>query len=425
MNKGSIFYTITFIFIFAGVSVVLAFLWLIAYDQQNYSKELDAKYSIIGIARLSNLANQIDDRAFQERTKNYNKFDQITDPKEIRRVLSNGEILARAEINDTDMRGINTLQGVIEIIYYENYNYLNVIYEGKIYLYKDQDFQFYRYYVFKAIAVVVIFILIVIYIFILRKLKPLRDLKKQIDKFAEGKLDDIENVSTGTDEISQVSQAFYEATNQIKKLNQSRQFFLRNIMHELKTPITKGLITLEMLEDNKYKNRLEGIFNRLEILINEFAAIEQVTSGAAFINRKKYNILDILDEAKEIAMSDDKNLKISVAGSFFVNVDFKLFTTAIKNMIDNGLKYSQDKTLQIDIREDFICFKNSGAELDNSLEYYTQAFTQSSKQKDSFGLGLHIVDTILKSHGMKLDYTYEEGVNLFYFRDLKNVMIKD
>ncbi|MCH5336719.1 MAG: HAMP domain-containing histidine kinase, partial [Campylobacter sp.] len=63
--------------------------------------------------------------------------------------------------------------------------------------------------------------------------------------------------------------------------------------------------------------------------------------------------------------------------------------------------------------------------LDNSLEYYTQAFTQSSKQKDSFGLGLHIVDTILKSHGMKLDYTYEEGVNLFYFRDLKNVMIKD
>ncbi|MCH5336953.1 MAG: sensor histidine kinase, partial [Campylobacter sp.] len=159
MNKGSIFYTITFIFIFAGVSVVLAFLWLIAYDQQNYSKELDAKYSLIGIARLSNLANQIDDRAFQERTKNYNKFDQITDPKEIRRVLSNGEILARAEINDTDMRGINTLQGVIEIIYYENYNYLKVIYEVKIYLYKDQDFQFYRYYVFKAIAVVVIFIL--------------------------------------------------------------------------------------------------------------------------------------------------------------------------------------------------------------------------------------------------------------------------
>lgn len=57
-------------------------------------------------------------------------------------------------------------------------------------------------------------------------------------------------------------------------------------MHELKTPITKGLLTLEMIEDNKYKERLNGVFTRLEILINEFAAIEQITSGAAFINRK-------------------------------------------------------------------------------------------------------------------------------------------
>lgn len=66
------------------------------------------------------------------------------------------------------------------------------------------------------------------------------------------------------DEISQVSEAFYQAIVQIRKLNQSRQFFLRNIMHELKTPITKGLLTLEMIEDNKYKERLNGVFTRLE-----------------------------------------------------------------------------------------------------------------------------------------------------------------
>ena len=124
-------------------------------------------------------------------------------------------------------------------------------------------------------------------------------------------------------------------------------------------------------------------------------------------------------------MSDDKNLKILIAESFFVNVDFKLFTTAIKNMIDNGLKHSKNHFLQIDISEDFICFKNLGDELNNSLEYYTQAFTQGSKQKDSFGLGLYIVDTILKAHGMKLDYMYDNGINLFYFRELKNIIIKD
>lgn len=414
MNKSSIFYVITFIFIFAGVSVILAFLWLIEYDQQNYSNELNAKYSLIANARLLYFSGIISKKEFEEQTKNY-KMNEITEAKNIRKVLFYGEVWGRAQTNS----------GLIEIISYNKEIYLNIIFDGKIFLYKDQDYESYRYFMIKAIAIAVICILILLYIFIFKKLKPLKALKKQIDKFALNKLNEIEDVSNGQDEISQVANAFYLAIVQIRKLNQSRQFFLRNIMHELKTPITKGLITLEMLEDNKYKSRLEGIFNRLEILINEFAAIEQITSGAAFINKKKYNILDILDEAKEVAMNDDKNIKISIKESFFVSVDFKLFTTAIKNMIDNGVKYSKEHFLQIEISKDFICFKNYGDKLNNSLEYYIQAFTQGSKQKDSFGLGLYIVNTILESHCIKLEYNYQDGMNLFYFKNLENIIIKD
>lgn len=415
MNRSSIFYTITFIFLFAGVSVTLGFLWLMAYDQQNYTRELNAKYSLIANVKLLQLNGMINEKEFEEQTKNYNQMIKIDDVKELQAITKQGEILEKVAVD----------KGRVEIISYKDEIYLNIIYNEEIYLYKDQEYQTYRYFIIKAIGVAVFVVLILLYFFILRKLKPLRTLKKQIDKFAQGKLNEIEDVSTGNDEISQVAEAFHRAILQIIKLNQSRQFFLRNIMHELKTPITKGLITLEMLEDDKYKERLEGIFNRLEILINEFAAIEQITSGAAFINRKKYNILDILDEAKEISMRDENNIRVFMGESFFVNVDFKLFTTAIKNMIDNGIKHSLDGFVQIDIMEDYICFKNRGNELNNTLEYYTQAFTQGSKQKSSFGLGLYIVNTILESHNMKLDYAYEDGINLFYFRGLKRIVLSD
>ncbi|QBL11429.1 ArsS family sensor histidine kinase [Campylobacter helveticus] len=415
MNRSSIFYTITFIFLFAGVSVTLGFLWLMAYDQQNYTRELNAKYSLIANVKLLQLNGMINEKEFEEQTKNYNQMIKIDDVKELQAITKQGEILEKVAVD----------KGRVEIISYKDEIYLNIVYNEEIYLYKDQEYQTYRYFIIKAIGAAVFVVLILLYFFILRKLKPLRTLKKQIDKFAQGKLNEIEDVSTGNDEISQVAEAFHRAILQIIKLNQSRQFFLRNIMHELKTPITKGLITLEMLEDDKYKERLEGIFNRLEILINEFAAIEQITSGAAFINRKKYNILDILDEAKEISMRDENNIRVFMGESFFVNVDFKLFTTAIKNMIDNGIKHSLDGFVQIDIMEDYICFKNRGNELNNTLEYYTQAFTQSSKQKSSFGLGLYIVNTILESHNMKLDYAYEDGINLFYFRGLKRIVLSD
>ncbi|KAA6234278.1 HAMP domain-containing histidine kinase [Campylobacter sp. LR291e] len=411
MNRSSIFYIITFVFILTGVSVVLAFLWLIKYDQQNYTNELNNKYSLIANVRIWHLKGLIDENQLKERTKNYDSLKKINIPKEIREVFRLGEVLYTDKVDN----------GIVQIISYKQSVYLNIIYNGVVHLYKDEDYQGYRYVVFKIISVVVICIIILLYAFVLKKIKPLRTLKIQIDKFAQGKLNEIKNISTGFDEISQVGDAFYQATRQIEKLNQSRHFFIRNMMHELKTPITKGLITLEMLEDTKYKERLANIFNRLEILINEFAAIEQITSGATFINRKKYNILDILDESKEIAMIDESNVQIFMNESFFVNVDFKLFTTAIKNMIDNAIKYSQDKFLQIYIKSDFICFKNKGNKLNNSLEYYTQAFTQGSKQKDSFGLGLYIVSTILETHGMKLTYEYKDEMNLFYFNNLNKI----
>lgn len=414
MSKSSIFFTITFIFVFAIISAILAFLWLIEYDQQNYTNELNSKYSLIANARMLYLNGVIDEEEFKEQTKNY-KMTLVTKPSEIRQVIFRGEVLAKAI----------TTTGLIEIISYEKDNYLKIVHNGKLYLYNDPDYQSYRYFNIKILAICIILLYFVLYIFVLQKLRPLGALKKEINKFAQNRLDDIKDISDGNDEISQVSSAFYKAVTQIKKLNQSRQFFIRNIMHELKTPITKGLITLEMIENNKYKERLVGTFTRLETLINEFAAIEQITSGAAFINRKKYNILDILDEAKEIAMNDDTNIQVFMEESFFVNVDFKLFTTAIKNMIDNAIKHSDDAFVEIFICTEFICFKNRGKELNKPLEYYTQAFTQGGKQKDSFGLGLYIVNTILESHKMRLEYAYEDGMNAFYFRDLQKVVIKE
>ena len=414
MNKSSIFYTITFIFILAIVSVVLAFLWLIAYDQQNYTDELNAKYSLIANARLLYFNGVIDENEFKEQTKNY-KMELVRDESEIREVIFRGEVLAKAFVN----------AGLVEIVSYKRDNYLKIIYGGRLYLYVDQDYESYRYFLIRFMAFSVVLILILLYVYMIKKLRPLSLLKKQIDKFANNKLEEVQDVSSGSDEISQVAKAFFTAITQIQKLNKSRQFFIRNIMHELKTPITKGLITLEMIEDSKYKERLSNIFYRLELLINEFAAIEQISSGSSFLHKKRYNILDLIDEAKEVAMNDESNVKLIYEDSFFVSVDFKLFATAIKNMIDNAIKYADDKRVEIELNKKFICFKNKGKALDYSLEYYTQAFTQGNKQKDSFGLGLYIVDTILKSHNMLLDYEYKDGINSFYFKFLDKILSKE
>lgn len=407
--KSSIFYVITFIFILASSTIGVAFIWLINYDKINYSNELNAKYSYLANLKLQELNNSITKEEFDYKQ---NQFKLKLISKDKREIINDSIILAEDSNN----------LGASKILTNNGKNYLYIASNDKEFLYEDTNFNSYRYMSIQIILCIVILVLLISYIFVIGKLRPIRRLKRQITKFANNDLDNIENISQGSDEISQVSDAFYQAIKKIKDLNTSRQFFLRNIMHELKTPITKGRITAEMLDDTKFKQRLIGVFDRMVILIDELAAVEQITSGVAK-NPKKISITHIFNEAKEMLLLENEKINIINDNTFSVFVDFKLFTTAIKNLLDNAIKYSDDNAVKVIICQEGIKFYNKGKKLDKNIEYYLEPFTQGgTKASNSFGLGLYVVNTILEAHKLKLNYNYDNGYNIFSITNLSNII---
>lgn len=410
-NRSSIFYAITFIYVLSIICIFVLFLWLINYDKQNYTRELNNKYSYVTRVTIFYLNNMISKQDYEKQMSNID-MPMIEGQKLVDNIIKNANVLQE----------ISGDLGTAAILVYEKRNFLKIIVNDKTFLLQDDDYQPYRYVIVKLILGAVILILLIAYAFILRKIKPLRKLKRQIDKFAKGDLD-IKNVKTGNDEISEVADAFYMAVMQIKKLNSSRQLFLRNIMHELKTPITKGRITAEMIQKDKYQERLINVFEKLENLINEFAAVERAASTSSIGNLNPFKIDDIMDEAIDMAMIDKENYTLNILDDITINVDFKLITTAIKNMIDNAIKYSTNKHVNIIVNKNTIKFCNDGKPLDNSIEYYLEAFTQGNNATKSFGLGLYIVDSILKAHGIKLGYKYKNNMNIFYFYDFDKLLV--
>ncbi|MFK5881933.1 MAG: ArsS family sensor histidine kinase [Sulfurospirillum sp.] len=410
MNRNSIFYSITFISIISVVSIILAFIFLMDYDKQNYTEKLNNKYTIVAKATLFHLNNFITKKQLEAQVKNYNM-------KEILDKVLKKKIIKKAEV----LQKIVGKIGSTAILVYEKNNYLLIEHNDTVLLLKDMDYQPYRYHTIRGIFALVLFIIILGYILTIKKIKPLRKLKRQMDKFAKGDLD-ISCVSEGEDEISQVSNSFQNAVNQIKKLNQSRQLFLRNIMHELKTPITKGRISVEMIENTKQKQRLIKVFEKLELLINEFVSIEQITSGEGLRNIKPYRLSDILDEAIDLAMIPVKQVDINIEKNLLLNVDFRLFTTAIKNVLDNGIKYSIDKKVIIETTYDRISFISQGNPLGDTLEHYIEPFTQDNISHKSFGLGLYIVSNILKAHNVEFTYEYKNSHNYFSFEHISNLL---
>jgi len=190
-------------------------------------------------------------------------------------------------------------------------------------------------------------------------------------------------------------------------------------MHELKTPITKGRISVEMIDNSKQKDRLIKVFEKLEFLINEFASIEQVTSGAQIQNVKPTRLVDIIDESIDLAMVPSDKIKLEIKDNLILNIDFRLFTTAIKNLIDNGIKYSIDKFLIITADKHKICFISKGSPLEKEFEHYLQPFTQAKSSHESFGLGLYLVDNIIKAHKLNFVYEHKNGLNYFSFENIE------
>ncbi len=258
---------------------------------------------------------------------------------------------------------------------------------------------------------IVFLLIILLYFWIIKSLKPLSELKNKIKTFSQGNLD-IECRSDKQDEIAEVANEFHHAVTMIRELLQSRQLFLRAIMHELKTPIAKGRLVAEMLSDEKNKTRMHSIFERLNLLIDEFAKIEKITSKNFDLTIKSYKMSDLLEASIDLLMVEnpERYITMQIDEDYEAAVDFELFTLVVKNLLDNGIKYSVDKHIKVIIDNNQLKIINKGKGLTEPLNNYFEPFHTSKK---GLGLGLYIVKSILDIHQMKLHYHYEEEENIF------------
>ncbi|MFW2515317.1 ArsS family sensor histidine kinase [Aliarcobacter butzleri] len=273
---------------------------------------------------------------------------------------------------------------------------------------------------FKYFWLVVLFsidiLLLWFFMFIEKKLKPLISLKKDMKNLSNGNLQ-ISTKTDGKDEISQVAKEFDIALKQLKELRDSRNLFLRNIMHEFKTPITKGRLITDIYEDSERKFILIRVFQRLEYLLSEFAKIEELTSGKINLDKRKYYVVDLIEQAFDILLLEEDVIEVEYSHELKIEVDFELFSIALKNLIDNAIKYKTEQKPKIIINEDSIQIINKGKELSKDIKEYFKPFNHDYETTTSgLGLGLYISNNIIKIHKFELNYIYEDGYHNFFIK---------
>lgn len=205
----------------------------------------------------------------------------------------------------------------------------------------------------------------------------------------------------------------------MKALEHMRTEFVANVTHELKTPLTsiKGFAeTLKDVEDKETKDKFLDIIyvesERLARLINDILILSEIESREFSANIEKIDVVEAIKDITHImdSYAKTKNIRLVYSGikndeKLFINGDYDKFKQMIINLIDNGIKYtnndgkieinmiSKDKEVQISIQDTGIGI--SQEHIERLFERFYRVDKARSRSVGGTGLGLAIVKHIV------------------------------
>ncbi len=207
-------------------------------------------------------------------------------------------------------------------------------------------------------------------------------------------------------------------TKKLERSNAQKENIISAISHEFKNPIAvisgyaQALIEDKNISQDVQKRFLEKIYknsNKLSSLIDRLRLLIRLESKNQQLIVKHCNIVKLLQKIVANLQESYPNRVIHIIkkADITIELDELLFEIVLENLIENALKYSDDE-VTILIQEDAISIIDKGIGIEaKELEKIKTKYYQVAKNSwnNSLGIGLSIVDMILKIHGFSLELT--------------------
>ncbi len=342
------------------------------------------------------------------------KFKNVSTDENAKTIIENAKILLRKLVTT----------GAMTIIEHNGINYM--LFENPKGTLLFEDLEKRARYVGPPILIFsgITIILLLLYLFTLRSFYPIKKLRHSIREFADGTLSEERPNIRSKDEIGQLAEEFYKSAKKINSLLESRQMFLRAIMHEIKTPLTKARLSAEMIEQPTQKERIIKSLGAIDSIINEYASAERLASKNYEPNIREYQAIELVEGAIDKLLDATVENSIDIeCEEVYVSADYELFTLALKNLIDNALRYSDDKRVKITVNTGILSVANRSKRLDNIENLFKPFIREESKAK-GLGLGLYIAKSAMHLCGYTLRYDYVEGYSVFSLEILSSCTLE-
>lgn len=280
-----------------------------------------------------------------------------------------------------------------------------------------------------------IFISIIIGIFVFFTseivISPIKKILKSINDITDGQLHQRVKIN-GNNEIAQLGEAFNTMTEKLEQIDTSRQEFVSNVSHELKTPLSSikvlsdSILLQEDIPSEMYIEFLQDInseIDRMTEIVNNLLALVKLDYREAGLNIAEADLNKMLDDILKrlTPLAEQKNITLSkeYIKNVVVEADEMKFSLAISNLVENAIKYTEPEgsvkvILDCDHQNAFITVSDTGIGInDEEQTKIFNRFYRVDKTRDretgGTGLGLSITHSTVILHKGSIKVSSKEG----------------
>lgn len=263
------------------------------------------------------------------------------------------------------------------------------------------------------IAIVVLFMSQII-------LVPLKNILKNIQKISSGQFHQRIEMS-GNNEFVELANAVNTMTEQLEQVDSTRQEFVSNVSHELKTPLSsikvlsESILLQEDMPLEMYREFLQDInseVDRMTNIINDLLSLVKLDHREAALNIQETDInkmiKDIMKRLYPLAEKKSIELLYEENKEIMIEADEMKLSLAISNLVENGIKYTPDEgsvkvIVDADHQNAFITVQDTGIGIsEEEQSKIFNRFYRVDKTRDretgGTGLGLAITHSTIMLH---------------------------
>ncbi|WP_232726411.1 sensor histidine kinase [Mariprofundus ferrinatatus] len=253
--------------------------------------------------------------------------------------------------------------------------------------------------------------------------RPIKSLQHTTERLGEGELDRrVESAVTGrTDELGELGRSINSTTDQLVQLLASHKQLLRDISHELRSPLARLQVALQLARNsasestNEELDRIEKEAELLNELIGEVLTLARIEQGGVEIQRQPLNLNEIVNavvaDAVFEAEAEDKSILFTEQAPGRITGDRLWITRALDNVIRNAIRHTPagngvEVSLVTSGDNAVIEIRDHGDGVDESiLLKLFEPFVRGSEARErhqrasGYGLGLAIARNAIELHG--------------------------